>query len=178
MSNNLEEAKQVLEDNKTLEAVLNPQMAKKRIRLPLQRDVNLVESILDKKLETRESKFKERKLSDIQDKYKKEIEAIHTKAIELRKEAEKIAKTIENESSGNIKAKFLSNNYGSGYWNELPEDMDQAVSDEIFEVDGDSFPELLEIKKEIEEFLLNVKIGMAPLADVKPLLEKIDKMLL
>jgi hypothetical protein len=175
---NLDEAKQVLEENKNLEAVLNPQMAKKRIKLPLQRDVNLIQSILDKKLEARESKFKERKLKDIKDKYKKEIEAIHVKAIALRKDAEKISKLIETESSGNIKAKFLHDNYGSGYWNELPEDMDQATSDEIFEVDGDSFPELMEIKKEMEEFLLNVKIGMAPLADVKPLLEKIDKILL
>ena len=176
--NNLAEAKQVLEENKSLEAVLNPQMAKKRIKLPLARDVNLVQSILDKKLEARESKFKDKKLADIKDKYKKEIETIHVKAIELRKEAEKIAKTIESESSGNIKAKFLHDEYGSSYWNELPKDMDEATSEEIFEADGDSFPELVEIKKEMDEFMLNVKIGMAPLADVKPLLEKIDKMLL
>jgi len=175
--NNLEEARQILEDNKSLEAVINPQ-PKKRIRLPLQRDVNLVQSILDKKLEARESKFKDKKLADIKDKYKKEIEAIHTKAIALRKDAEKISKLIETESSGNIKAKFLHNGYSCGYWDQLPENMDNATSDEFFEVDGDSFPELVEIKKEMEEFLLNVKIGMTPLAEIKPLLEKIDKMLL
>lgn len=177
MGTNLEEAKQILEDNKSLEAVINPQ-PKKRIKLPLARDVNLVQSILDKKLEARESKFKERKLREIKDKYKKEIDAVHDKAIALRKEAEKISKEIEAESSGNIKAKFLHNGYSSGYWDQLPEDMDNATSDEFFEVDGDSFPELLEIKKEMEEFLLNVKIGMTSLVEVKPLLEKIDKMLL
>lgn len=175
--NNLEEAKQILEDNKALESIINPQ-AKKRIKLPLQRDVNLIQSILDKKLEARESKFKERKLKDIKDKYQKEIEAVHTKAIALRKEAEKISKAIEVESSGNIKAKFLHNGYSSGYWDQLPENMDGATSDELFEVDGDLFPELVEIKKEMEEFLLNVKIGMTPLAEIKPLLEKIDKILL
>lgn len=174
---NLNEAKQVLEENKSLDAIINPQI-KKRIKLPLQRDVNLIQSILDKKLEARESKFKERKLKEMKDKYQKEIEAVHTKAIALRKEAEKIAKAIESESSGNIKAKFLHNGYSSGYWDQLPEDMDSATSDEIFEVDGDAFPELMEIKKEMEELLLNIKIGMTPLTEVKPLLEKIDKMLL
>lgn len=175
--NNLEQAKATLEDNKNLEAILNPQ-PKKRVKLPLARDVNLVQSILDKKLETRTEQFKEKILNQAKAKYQSEIEAIHTKAISLRKEAESVAKLIEQDGNGNITAKFLHENYGGGYFNELPEDMTEATKEDFFEIEGDKFPQVEGLKKEIEEYLLNVKIGLAQLADVKPLLEKIDQTLI
>ena len=175
--NNLQEAKQTLEDSKSLEAILNPQ-PKKRVKLPLQRDVNLVQSILDKKLESRTAQFKEKMLNQAKTKYQAEIEAIHIKAISLRKEAENIARLIEQDGNGNITAKFLHNNYGGGYFNELPEDMTEATREDFFEIEGGNFPQVEGLKKEIEEYLLNVKIGLAQLADVKPLIEKIDQTLL
>ena len=175
--NNLQEAKQTLEDNKNLDAIINPK-PQKRVKLPLARDVNLVQSILDKKIEARTSQFREKILSQAKAKYQAEIEAIHTKAIALRKEAENIARLIEQESGGNITAKFLHDKYGGGYFNELPEDMTEATKEDFFEVEGDKFPQVESLKKEIEEYVLNVKIGLAPIADVKPLLEKIDQTLL
>jgi len=176
---NLEEAKKTLEDNKNLEAIINPQPQQKKIKLPPQRDVNLVQTILEKKLEGRTEQFKERMLNQATAKYQKEIEAIHLKAVALRKEAEMISREIEKDSGNMIKAKFLSNNnYNDGYFGELPETMSDATEHEFFEVEGDKFPQIEGLKREVEDFLLNVKIGMAPIADIKPLLEKIDKILI
>ena len=174
---NLAQAKEALEQNTNLEAIINPQ-PKKRVKLPLQRDVNLVQSILDKKLEDREAKFKEKKLREAQDKYKSEIDEIHEKAVNLRKDAERIAKLVESDSGNNVVAKFLHNNYGNGYWSDLPESLDEAKKEDLFEIDGGKFTEVENLKKEIEEYVLNVKIGLAPLADVKALLEKIDQALI
>ncbi len=174
--NNLQEAKRTLEDNKNLEAIINPK-PQKRVKLPLARDVNLIQSILEKKLEARTEQFKEKLLSQTKTKYQSEIAEIHSKAIALRKEAESVARQIEQESGNNITAKFLHDNYGGGYFNELPEDMDEATKEEFFEVAENKFPEVEGLKKEIDEFILNLKIGLAPIADVKPLLEKIDQTL-
>ena len=173
MSTNLEQAKEILEQNKNLEAIINPQ-PKKRIKLPLARDVNLVESILDKKIETRTNQFKEKLLRQIKTKYQKEITAMHEKAINLRKEAERIGRLVEVESNENVRAKFMHDSYGDGYFGELPENIIEAEKIEFLEANGENFSKVESLKKEVEEYLLNVKIGLAQLADVKPLLEKID----
>jgi len=173
---NLELAKQTLEENKNLETIINPQ-PKKRIKLPLARDVNLVESIINKKLDTRTNQFKEKLLNQAKTKYKTEIDAIHQKAINLRKEAEKIGRLVEVETNENVTAKFMQGSYSDGYFGDLPEDMAKATEYDFFEASGENFPEIEKMKAEVEEFLLNARIGITPLSDVKPLLDKIDKIL-
>jgi len=174
---NLNEAKQVLEENKSLDAIINPQ-PKKRIKLPLSRDINLIQSILDKKLEARTNQFKEKILTQMKTKYQTEIEAIHQKAVDIRKDAEKISKLMEKDSNGSVSAKFLHNSYSDGYFGELPESLQAAKDEELFEVQENNIPEVDNLKKEIEEYILNAKLGLAPLADTKVLLEKIDKLLI
>ena len=183
--NNIEKAKAKIEEQQkeanVLENLINPpanQQKQKRIKLPLQRDVNLIESILNKKLETRGDQFKEIVLKRTEANFKGEIEAMHLKAIALRKEADAIAKRVDIATNGQVKMKYDSGNYyHSGYWDRLPEDMDKANEDEMMQADGNSFPEVAVLKAEIEEYILNFKIGLAPIADVKVLLEKIDNTL-
>jgi len=170
-------AREVLEQNKALETLISPQ-PKKRIKLPPSRDINLIKSILDKKLEARTDQFKEKLLTQMKTKYQTEIDAIHQRAVDIRKDAEQISKLMEKDTSGSVLAKFLNNNYSDGYFGELPESLQDAKNDELFEVKEDNIPEIENLKKEIEEYILNAKLGLAPLADTKILLEKIDKLLI
>ncbi len=172
--NNIQKAKEKLEEGKNLEAIINPKPGK-RVKLPLQRDVNLIESILNKKLDDKAEKFKENLLGSIKNKYSKEFEQIHLEAIALKRKAEQIGREIENENNGNVQAKYLHDNYDSSYLSDLPEDMDSATEHDLFEIKDSTFPKIEKMKKEIDEYVLNVKIGLAPFADVKALLAKIDE---
>lgn len=176
----LEKAKEKLQENQkekdTIEALINPpKITKPKIKIPPQKDIRLIEQILRDKLESKKRKITEEYVENINHKYEKEIKEIHQKAINLRIEAETFAKKIELENNNNIKARFLGNNYEGGYLKDLPEDIKEATNHDFFELTEEP-GQIKAIQTEIDEFLLNIKIGDQPLADVKPLIAKIELM--
>ena len=89
---------------------------------------------------------------------------------------EDVAKEIIDENNGKLKLRFMDeNSYNSGYLKDLPDTIEEAREDVGLEVNDDDYPIIDELRKEVDEFVLNVKLGLEPLAGVKPLLEKIDK---
>ena len=94
----------------------------------------------------------------------------------LKKEAEELGKEIIKESNGKIKLRFLDNNgYGSCYIKNLPEDLKEAHEENMMEVEDEDIPVISSLKAEIDEFILNVKLGLESIAGVKPLLAKIEQ---
>lgn len=173
---NLTAARETLEKNKNLEAIINPQ-PKKRIRLPLQRDINLIQGILDEKIDAKEKDVKDKLLNTAKIKWATKISAIHSIAISLRQEIEQLVKAIELESNNQITADLNdSSSYTSDYWGKLPKSVAEAEEEEFLELKESKIPEIEKLKEEVNEYVLNIKIGLAPLSDVKLLLDRIEQL--
>lgn len=178
--NNLQKAKAMVYEKNAEETainnVINPPPIVKKIKVPPARDVNLIQSILMKRLDDRTRTYKEKIEETIEKKYKNKFDEIHKQAIALKAEAERIGNEIVAENNRSIKLTFLDkNSYSAGYLKDLPENIDEARDEVKMSIEDDQYPIIEKMKGEIEDFILNVKLGCAPIADVKPLLEKIDK---
>ena len=178
--NNLAKAREKLgektAEEKQIENLINPPPVMKKIKVPPARDVNLIESILNKRLDEKTKIYKEKIENEVKERYKNKFDGIHQKAMDLKDEAIIIAKEIIDENNGKLKLRFMDeNSYNSGYLKDLPDTMEEAREDVGLEVNDDDYPIIDELRKEVDEFVLNVKLGLEPLAGVKPLLEKIDK---
>lgn len=175
----LKDAKNALEENKkeaeTIENLINPPKNKPKIKIPPQKDIRLIETILDDKLRIKEKKLTEDFVDSINRKYEKEIKELHQKAINLKREFETFAKKIEAENGNNIVSVLSDSgyNYSGNYVKHLPENMKEATDDKFFQA-SDEPKQIKEMKQEIDEFILNVKIGVQPLSDIKPLIDKIN----
>ena len=167
---NLEEAKESLEKASQLDTILNPQPKGKRIKLPLARDMNMIQTILNEKLKGKEESIKEELLAQAKQRWDASINQIHTKAVQLRQEIDSLAKLVKIESKEAIKLDINSYN---GYWDDLPETLQKAQEGEVLEINEDSMTSIVTIKKEIDEHVLDIKLGLSPISDVKILLQKI-----
>jgi len=179
---NIEDAKKALQENSQLESILNPQPGgtkQKKIKLPLKRDVEIIENILRVKLDDKKKKAEEKIHEEAKIKWGPRMDEIHLKAIILRKEADKLLNEIKKSSGGTI-ISANDGRYNDTYWDRLPVDMKEAQEDEYIDIDRDgdtAFRKTIEdLKLEIDEFIVNMKIGLAPMADVKIYLDKISKL--
>lgn len=175
--NNIESIKAGLEKSNQLEAIINPPATTsatkvKKARLPLARDVRTVENILNEKIKDKETKLGENQVKDAKIKWDPQIKMIHLKAIALKQEVMALAKAIEKDSGGLVK---LNSNSYSAYWEDMPENMREALENEAIEATDNKNPAIESMKKLVEEQILDIRLGMAPISNVKVLMEKIDK---
>lgn len=172
----LDNAKQILakkgEEASQLEAIVNPGPKQKKNRLPLDREINMIENILNDKLRIKKKIMQEKASNEAKAKYAKETNNIHAMAVELRQNVQKLADRIEKESKG---AMGIGSNSYDGYWGGLPETIKDAIENNagMIRIKDDNVPIIDKTKAEIDEHVLNIKLGLAPLSDVKILLDKI-----
>lgn len=103
-------------------------------------------------------------------KHQKEIEKFYKKAVDLRKDAEKLKDKLEKESGLTINL----GKYG-GWQGRLPETIKEANEDNIVQEKDDAYKvELKKETKEVEDFILGLKLGTALMTDLQPLLNKIN----
>lgn len=184
MSNNLEKAKAVLKEktkeNDEVEKLLNPPpVPPKKIKIMPRKDIDMAERILTDKLDKKIQTYGEEQARTKNQQYKTEIIALYQKAIDLKKEAMALSKTVEQETGGMIKASFETNNYGRGFWASLPDSISEAKEDDFFDVERDqkNSPQIKEMREEIDNYILNLKIGNAELIEIRALLNKIDQVI-
>ena len=172
---NIDQAKEKLKEKSALESLLSPcpppftSTKTPKNRLPLQRDIQMIERILDEKLKFKQNQIEEKILNEYKTKFSIEIQEIHEEAVILHKRVQKLINTIEKESQGLI----IDGN--RGYWSDLPEKIEDTEDTNYIRISDNDAPIITEIKNEISEYILNLKIGIAPMADVKILLDKIEK---
>lgn len=176
----LQDAKNKLEQNKKeteiIDRLINPQKTTKpKFKIPPRKDISQIEQILKDKLNEKKEKITENIVNQANRKYADEIKIFHERAIELKKDVKDFAKKVETENNNNIESVLENRGYSSHYLAGLPDDIKEATEDKFFQL-ADEPGQIEEMRKEINEFLLNVKIGIQPLSDVKPLLDKINLM--
>lgn len=165
--NNLTQAKESLRVN----TILNPILKTKRIKLPLQRDIVMVENMLNQKLKSIKNTVNDEQLNKALTKWGPEIDQIHAKAILLKKEINNLTTTIEKDTNNTVK---IDPRY-SHYWKSLPENINDAKEDSLLEItDSNNPPILTTIENEITELLLDIKLGIKPISEVKTLLQNLD----
>lgn len=170
---NLQEAKESLAKANQIESIMTPAAKTKRIKLPLARDINMIESLINTKLKNKEETYRETALNNAKAKWAIDVKMFHSMAVDLREKITAFAATVEKETKGSITIGLGSY---SGYWGKLPETMTEAYDDqEMLETKDTNIPGLVTLRREIDEQLLNIKLGLKPISDVKALLEKIDK---
>ena len=170
---NLEEAKESLAKASQMESIMTPPAKTKRIKLPLARDINMIESLINTKLKNKEETYRETALNNAKAKWAIDVKMFHSMAVDLRERITAFAAIIEKETKGSI---TIGLGTYSGYWGKLPETMIEAYDeDEMLETKDTNIPGLVAIRQEIDEQLLDIKLGLKPISDVKALLEKIDK---
>ena len=137
----------------------------------------LLRDTLDKRAETiADENFKQ----DMH-KFSKELSTLAKKSIELVNLAKATRTTIEKNSGLTLDL----DNYQSFTYH-LPNSLEDAEqNDRIIKAKGGSGwhssnrgkyePAMSELRLEIEEFILNLKLGTVVMADLKPLLNKITK---
>ena len=170
---NLSTAAAVIEQSRKFEAIVSPQ-PKKRMKLPLQRDISLVQNTLNEKLDAKEKSFEQKIFEEAKAKWAPDVSVIHAKALNLRREIEALAATIEAENPGVITIDMNQNGYSSDYWAKLPQSIPAAEQEELLEYKDSTIPHIESLRKEIEQFVLNLKLCFAQLSDIKPLMEKIE----
>jgi len=168
---NLEQIKESLTKNQeTEEAINNPQTLKKP-KIPLQRDIDLIERTLHNKLKDKESEIKDKLLSKTNQKYALKIKELHQKAITLKQEFIKLNKEIKTQT----KIIQIDLNDYSSYIRSLPHNLTEILQQEILKL-TEKLPEINKMEEEIEDFMLDIKLGLTPLSDIKPLLDKINNL--
>jgi hypothetical protein len=167
---NLAEAKKSLVETSQLEAIINPQPKQKRIKLPLARDIHMIERILEEKLNAKEKTVKEDILKTTKAEWDTEINQIHAKAIQLRKEINTLANAIETKSKSAVK---LNMDGYDNYFGDLPENITKALEIDVFEIAEENMPIIVALKKKIDERVLDIKLGILPITEVKNLLDEI-----
>ena len=167
--NNLQEAKESLAKSSQLNSIISPPKTK-RIKLPTQRDINMIEQLINNKLKLKAELNQETLLTKAKTKWQTDITQIHQKAISLKKETQILIKRIEKESNNTVK---IDPGY-SHYWHRLPETITEALGEELLEIEKNNQSQKTPLEQEIEETMLDIKLGLKPISDVKALLEKID----
>ncbi len=170
---NLATAREALEKTRSLEAIISPP-PKKSARLPLQRDINLIQSVLLEKIDAKERILKDKMLDATNAKWAVQISDLHAKAATLRKDVNQLKKAVEADS-GEAVTIDTDDHYG-GYWGKLPETAKAAEDHDILELQDCKIPRIETLRQEITECILNLKIGLMPLSGVKPLIDKIDQL--
>lgn len=171
---NLQEAKESLAKSSQLAAILTPPTKTKNIKLPRLHDITLVENIINQKLKDIKEANNNNYLAKVLTKWAPEIDQIHTKAVSLKKEINSITIAIEQDTNNTIKV----NPGYSHYWDKLPQNLKEAKEeDRILEINDDNIPSTTTtIEKEIEEFLLDIKLGIKPISEAKIILEKLNNL--
>lgn len=173
---NLSEAKEQLEQSKQLDQIINQVNQTRKVKPPRQKDIQIIEEMLEKKIRTKSQEIENEILTKSKARWQVETSAIHTKAVNLRQEIEQMAKAVELESLKAITIDINGTNYGSRYWKELPKSIAEAEKEDLLEInDKNTIPKIESIKREVEEFIINVRCGMDKLANVKGLIDKINQ---
>lgn len=174
--NNLEEAKQKLEETRKLEAIMGVSQPIAKIpksRMPRQKDIQIIEELLEKKIKDKKWEIKNEMLKKANKRWDTEINRIHAKAANLKLEIEQLAEEIKLESKET--ATIDMEKYGT-YWEKLPESVKKAKeNNEIIEISDDyENPEIERMKNKIETFIVNVRIGRDQLSNVQTLIDEIN----
>ena len=167
--NNLQEAKESLAKSSQLNSIISPPKTK-RIKLPTQRDINMIEQLINNKLNNKRTAINNEFLTKARTKWASKINAIHSEAIDLKKKINILNKEIVAEGYGTIQ---IHPGY-SYYWEKLPATLREAQETEILEIDKFESPAIEALEKESTDLQLDIKLGLKPISDVKALLEKID----
>lgn len=132
--------------------------------------INTASEALRDALNNKKREISKKMQEDDMKKHQKEIEKFYKKAIDLRKDAEKLKDKLEKESG-------LTINLGKydGWQGRLPETIKEANEDNIVQEKDDAYKvELKKETKEVEDFILGLKLGTALMTDLQPLLNKIN----
>jgi hypothetical protein len=87
------------------------------------------------------------------------------------KKFEQLVKDVHNSTNG----MFKTDDGYRCYWHNLPKTVGEAEAhNDMLELDQ-PIPQIEAMKKHMQEIVLDMKIGIRPLTDVKALLEEIDK---
>ena len=132
--------------------------------------INTASEALRDALNNKKREISKKMQEDDMKKHQKEIEKFYKKAVDLRKDAEKLKDKLEKESGLTINL----GKYG-GWQGRLPETIKEANEDNIVQEKDDAYKvELKKETKEVEDFILGLKLGTALMTDLQPLLNKIN----
>ena len=132
--------------------------------------INTASEALRNALNNKKGEISKKMQEDDMKKHQKEIEKFYKKAVDLRKDAEKLKDKLEKESGLTINL----GKYG-GWQGRLPETIKEANEDNIVQEKDDAYKvELKKETKEVEDFILGLKLGTALMTDLQPLLNKIN----
>ena len=132
--------------------------------------INTASEALRNALNNKKREISKKMQEDDMKKHQKEIEKFYKKAVDLRKDAEKLKDKLEKESGLTINL----GKYG-GWQGRLPETIKEANEDNIVQEKDDAYKvELKKETKEVEDFILGLKLGTALMTDLQPLLNKIN----
>jgi capsule polysaccharide export protein KpsE/RkpR len=171
---NLQQAKEAIQQSKTTTSkVINPPNQKKA-KLPLLRDINLIEQTLREEISKKQKEIENKMIKETTKKWEPQISQLHTKAVNLHQEVESLAQAIKANSQGAIT--IDTNSYGHDYWSNLPEQISDLDTEKMIEIiESDDLPEIKKIREKADRYMLSLKIGLAPISDVQPLLDEINK---
>jgi len=132
--------------------------------------INTASEALRDALNNKKTEISKKMQEDDMKKHQKEIEKFYKKAVDLRKDAEKLKDKLEKESGLTINLEA----YG-GWQGRLPKTIKEANEDNIVEERNNAYKvELKKETKEVEDFILGLKLGTALMTDLQPLLNKIN----
>ena len=170
---NLQQAKEAIQQSKTTTSkVINPPNQKKA-KLPLLRDINLIEQTLREEISKKQKEIENKMIKETTKKWEPQISQLHTKAVNLHQEVESLAQAIKANSQGAIT--IDTDSYSHDYWNNLPKQISDLDTEKMIEIIDDDLPEIKKIREKADRYMLNLKIGLAPISDVQPLLNEINK---
>jgi predicted nucleic acid-binding Zn-ribbon protein len=139
--------------------------------------INTASEALREALNNKKNEIGKKAIDKDLSKYRKEINKFNGKAVNLYNEALTLKNKIE-------KGTYLSldmSDYNS-YLSKLPKTIEDIKESDLIEIKGANYsndtgkykPELKEETKEVENFILGLKLGTALMADLQPLLNKIN----
>ena len=132
--------------------------------------INTASEALRDALNNKKREISKKMQEDDMKKHQKEIEKFYKKAVDLRKDAEKLKDKLEKESGLTINLEKYD-----GWQGRLPETIKEANEDNIVQEKDDAYKvELKKETKEVEDFILGLKLGTALMTDLQPLLNKIN----
>jgi len=132
--------------------------------------INTASEALRDALNNKKTEISKKMQEDDMKKHQKEIEKFYKKAVDLRKDAEKLKDKLEKESGLTINLEA----YG-GWQGRLPKTIKEANEDNIVEERNNAYKvELKKETREVEDFILGLKLGTALMTDLQPLLNKIN----
>jgi hypothetical protein len=176
---NISSAKAAAQKGAVVAAIITPppviQGKAKRTTAPRSKDMDLIQSTLTGNIRTKAQGIRYAEAERAKKTLAPLIKQIQSKAVMLAEDIKDLEKAIERESNGlaRLPAGSYSGSYSS-WLNNLPTTRTHAEAAEYIDTSGKDVPGIANLQAEVDKQILNIRLGIQPVTDVKALMDLIN----